>query len=215
MQPDDQPAAPPLPIAILVLAAGASTRMQGRDKLLEPVAGDVPLLAERLKSACATGQKVLVALPPQTATPERWKCLQNLAATPVAIGNRDLGLSASIAGLIGQIPPECKGAMILPADMPDITTRDLHRVLAAFTGTDIVRGASDGKPGHPVIFPRAWFARLAALCGDRGARDILQGAPITLADLPGSRALTDLDTMADWAAWRAEKQPSKAKIDKG
>ncbi|MDQ7071457.1 MAG: NTP transferase domain-containing protein, partial [Rhodobacterales bacterium] len=44
-------------LAILILAAGASARMNGRDKLLEPI-NDTPLLGVIVARATSTGAQV-------------------------------------------------------------------------------------------------------------------------------------------------------------
>ena len=49
-------------IPILILAAGQSTRMRGRDKLLEPVDG-MPLLRQRVLTALAVSRQVSITLP--------------------------------------------------------------------------------------------------------------------------------------------------------
>ncbi len=193
-------------LPILILAAGASTRMRGSDKLLEPVVGGAPLLAERVRTASAAGQKVLVALPAQDISPKRWQCLEGLDAQCVEVSGAAQGMSVSLVTLIKALSPDADGALILPADMPDISTTDIQQVLGAFNGRDVVRGCANEKPGHPVLFPKVWFSRLRMLSGDKGARDLLMGANPILVPLEGSRALTDLDTLEDWAAWRAEKQ---------
>ncbi|MCP5036487.1 MAG: nucleotidyltransferase family protein [Rhodobacteraceae bacterium] len=188
---------------IVILAAGASTRMGARDKLLEPV-GHTPLLIERIRAAEKTRQPVLVALPPQSAKPERWGCLAGTKAQPVEIANADLGMSASLKGCITALPDKAEGALIIPADMPDISTADMNAILNAFDGTRVVRGSSRTHPGHPVLFPRSWFGRLEKLSGDKGARDLLKNADPLLIALPEKHALTDLDTPQDWATWRAQ-----------
>jgi molybdenum cofactor cytidylyltransferase len=102
-------------------------------------------------------------------------------------------------------------AVILLADMPEIGTAEIDRLIAAFDpaeGREIVRAVSDnGIPGHPVLFGRRFFETLAGLRGDRGARDVLREAAEFVADVPvpGRSALTDLDTPEDWAAWRAAR----------
>ncbi len=196
-----RPPAPPL-VPILIPAAGASRRMRGGDKLLEPVAGGRPLLAERLATARATGAPVLVALPPETRAPGRWAAIAGGAGVQVVTVARG-GMGDSIAALARALPEAAQGALILPADMPDIRLGDLKKLLQAFDGKHVFRGASaGGKPGHPVIFPRAMFAGLRALSGDSGARRLLEGAAVRLVPLPGNHALTDLDTPEDWQAWR-------------
>lgn len=188
-------------ILILILAAGASTRMRGGDKLMEPVAGQ-PQLARIARAALETGAPVRVALPPDR--PARAAVLKGLGVDRVTVTNADEGMAASIrAGLAGW-----EGAvMILPADMPDLTAPMLHQMLAAHRAEPeaILRGASDDKPGHPVIFPADLLPALRRLHGDEGARSVIVGASprLRLVALPGRAALTDLDTPEDWAAWRA------------
>lgn len=194
---------PTLPI--LLLAAGASSRMDGRDKLLEPVAGGVPLLTERVAAARATGQQVWVALPPEPRAPARWR--NSTGAQRLEIAHPEEGMGASLAQLVAALPDTTEGAMVLPADMPDITSADMTRLLEAFDPGRVVRGATaDGTPGHPVLFPRSWFGRLVRLTGDKGARDLLRAAPARLVPMPGENARTDLDTPEQWDAWRAAPQ---------
>ena len=195
---------PPL-IPILIPAAGASMRMLGADKLLEPVAGNVPLLAERIATARATGQPVLVALPPRASAPGRWVLVEGAEA--VEVKGVAPGMGASLAALARALPKTAQGALILPADMPDISLNDLKNLLQAFDGKHIYRGASkNGQPGHPVLFTRKSFADLRALQGDLGARSLLKNAETRLIALPGNHALTDLDTPEQWAAWRQKRQ---------
>jgi molybdenum cofactor cytidylyltransferase len=93
--------------------------------------------------------------------------------------------------------------------MPEVGAGDIDRLIAGFDpeeGREIVRAvAADGTPGHPVLFGRRFFESLAALRGDRGARDVLAEAGEFAVEVPtgGRRALTDLDTPEAWAAWRA------------
>ena len=67
--------------AILILAAGSSSRMRGGDKLLEEVAG-MPLLARITRAALDTGLPVTVALPPDR--PARAGVLDGLAVVSAA-----------------------------------------------------------------------------------------------------------------------------------
>lgn len=186
---------------ILILAAGASARMRGGDKLLEQVAGQ-PQLARIADAALQTGAPVRVALPPDR--PERNAALAGLAVQTVIVPDAAEGMAASIrAGLAGW----AGAVMILPADMPDLTAPMLDLMLAAHRATPdaILRGASGDVPGHPVIFPADLLPALRSLNGDSGARSVIAaaGSRLRLVTLPGRAALTDLDTPEDWAAWRA------------
>lgn len=187
-------------IAILLLAAGAARRMRGRDKLLEEVGG-MALLRDRALACIEAGLgPVLVTLPPEAAA--RRAALEGLAVTPVEVAQAAEGMGASLAVGAAAVPEAAAGVMVLPADMPGITAADMRTLADAFDGTGALRGAGeDGTPGHPVLFPAASLPALAALSGDRGARDLAAGA--RLVPLPAHHALTDLDTPEDWAAWRA------------
>lgn len=203
-------------LAILIPAAGGSMRMRGRDKLLEPIRGR-PLLGDRVAAASAAlassrvradGARVVVALPPPAVAPDRWAAVAETGIVPVEVTHFRTGLSASLKAGIDALPRTCRGLMILPADMPDITAADMVALIAAFDGETILRGTSaDGRPGHPVLFPARDFAALRRVSGDRGGRDLLRAARprVRLLPLPGEHALTDLDTPEDWADWRARQ----------
>ncbi|MGH1459366.1 MAG: nucleotidyltransferase family protein [Paracoccaceae bacterium] len=192
--------------AILILAAGASSRMRGGDKVMEEVGG-APLLTVLAQRALAAGAEVFVALP--ALTHPRAAALDGLAVTPVPAAEAAMGMARSIAAGVAALPSDCSGVMLLPADMPELTDTDLRAVLDAFAkglGRLPAQGcAADGTPGHPVVFPARCFAALSALQGDQGARSVLKGeADILHIPLPARHALTDLDTPEDWAAWRAK-----------
>ncbi|MFN3972656.1 MAG: NTP transferase domain-containing protein [Gemmobacter sp.] len=192
--------------AILILAAGASSRMKGKDKLIEMVDG-LPLLRRSACIALACGVPVVVVVPPDR--PERVATLDGLPLHCVVAQDARLGMAASLRAGFGALRDTGAGAaMILPADMPDVTTADITRMLeaAAADPSAILRAtAEDGTPGHPVILPADLWPELEALTGDEGGRSVVarHRDRLRLVALPGRRALTDLDTPEDWASWRA------------
>ena len=189
---------------ILLLAAGASSRMRGGDKLMEEVGG-APLLATMARRA-ATVAPVMVTLP--GLDHPRAKALTDMEVITIPVPDAAEGMAASIRTGAAALPPETTGLMILPADMPDLTHADLLTLANAWRADPdrIHRAtAADGTPGHPVIFSRDLFPALTILTGDTGARDLLRSHPVRHVALPGRHALTDLDTPEDWAAWRARR----------
>lgn len=190
---------------ILILAAGASSRMRGQDKLLLDVGG-VPLLKRQVDIALRASDDVRVALPP---APHPRHTLVSDRARRVEVPDAANGLSASLRRMIATLSPQTTHAMILLADLPDITDGDITAVIqAAQTQPDasVWRGATeDGKPGHPLVIAAALFPAFAALTGDTGGQNILRAAreQTVLVPLPGQRARRDLDTPEEWAAWRA------------
>ncbi|CUJ93040.1 molybdopterin-guanine dinucleotide biosynthesis protein A [Ruegeria denitrificans] len=194
-------------IPIILLAAGQSSRMGGQDKLLQIVDGQ-PLLRRAALIACQAAP-VIVALPP--APHPRFKALEGLSLLRVEIPDANEGMNASLRGALAHVPPDAGAVMILLADLPDITTADLSDVLSAVQSHPdklIWRGATaSGKAGHPVAFDRSLFNQLSHLTGDKGAQSVVRAHAdkVHLHALPGQNALLDLDTPADWTAWRAKR----------
>ena len=192
-------------VTILVPAAGASSRMQGRDKLMEMIGGQTAL-HRAVRISGATGAQVVVTLPesgPYAAA--RRATLTGLRCQILSIRDYQDGMAASIrAG--AQAAGMSEGLMVHLPDMPDLETSDLARLIEAFARdpSHPVRATSETEvPGHPVILPRRLFSTLAVLTGDRGARAAVEGLPVQLIALEGDRALVDLDTPQEWEQWRA------------
>ncbi|MBV0912156.1 nucleotidyltransferase family protein [Anianabacter salinae] len=190
--------------AVLLLAAGASSRMRGGDKLLEEVDG-MPLLRRQAAAARSVCEQVFVTLPVPGAA--RRAVLDGLDVVCVDVPDAAEGMSASIRAGAAALPHDVTHLVLLPADMPDIGARELATMLAAAEAAPgaVLRGTAEGSdvPGHPVLIPARLFSSLATLSGDDGARGALRGETVTGVPLPGRAAITDLDTPEDWAAWRA------------
>ncbi|MEP3947966.1 nucleotidyltransferase family protein [Ascidiaceihabitans sp.] len=193
------------PLPILLLAAGASSRMRGGDKLMEMVMG-APCVHTMTARASATGHAVYVTLP--NADHPRSHALQGLEVHRVFVPDASAGMSRSLQKGIAALPADHMGAMILPADMPDITTEDMAEMLTAFQThpCDALQASTqDGQAGHPTILGPALTRQVGTLAGDKGAASLIKAAPdVRLHPLKGKRARLDLDTPEDWAAWRGD-----------
>lgn len=208
-------AAPPAPhlsaprVLILIPAAGAASRMRGGDKLMEHVDGQ-PQLYRVVRAALDTGCPVAVTLRPEDGP--RRAALAGLAPFLIEVPDAAEGMAASLRRGAAACPAG-HGLMVLPADMPELEASDLVQVLASTRAApdSILRATSqDGRPGQPVVFPSRLLSFFAGLSGDTGARSLLQGEAVVAVPLPGTRALTDLDTPEDWAAWRASRKGDAA-----
>lgn len=196
-------------VAALVLAAGASRRMRGADKLLEDVAGE-PVLARVARAANASqADETVVVLQP--GADARRATLVGLGATIVEAPDWAEGMAASLRAGLAAVQARADAVVVLLADMPEVDARAIDRLIAAFDpeeGREICRAVSaDGTPGHPVLFGRRFFETLAGLTGDRGAREVIRDAGEFVTDVAteGQGAIIDLDTPEDWAAWRAAR----------
>lgn len=191
---------------ILILAAGASSRMRGADKLLEVVDGE-PLLRRVARMALATGWPVSVVLAQGHAA--RRAALGGLGVAQITAANAAEGMAASLVAGVQALPRGVAVLLVL-ADLPLIETADLIAVIAASAADPacVWRGADpDGTAGHPVLFPADLRGELLGLTGDEGARAVLKNhaARVRLVPLPQGHATTDLDTPEAWAAWRARR----------
>ncbi|NOX41083.1 MAG: nucleotidyltransferase family protein [Alphaproteobacteria bacterium] len=194
-------------IAIVLLAAGASSRMRGQDKLLRQI-NDQALILRATSAALASHAAQVVVVLGKNAhlrraeiAPLGVKIVENKAWSD--------GMGRSIAHGVRALDSLALGVVIALADMPDIRAQDYDRLIAAFKNhgpEKIIRAMTqDSQPGHPVLFGRRYFGSLAQLSTDTGAREVLRqnaGKVINVA-LDGGRARTDLDTPDDWDKYQA------------
>lgn len=199
---------------ILILAAGASARMRGADKLMLDVDGTA-LLRRQAGMALQVSTDVRIALPARPHA--RYDSVQDLPVRLVEVPDAADGLSASLRALFATLESDIERAMVLLADLPDITADDVQALLdATHTHPDAViwRGATaSGIGGHPMIVARALFQDFQRLTGDTGGQDIIKGAQdaVHLVPFADGRARLDLDTPEAWAEWKAARnQPVTA-----
>jgi len=190
-------------ISILLLAAGASSRMQGRDKLMLTVRG-VPLLRHVCQQALATGRPCYVTLP--RPDHPRAAVIQDLAIRQIFVPNASEGMAASIRAGMDQITKTiARNVMICPTDLPDLTQQHFTKMARAIeTSPDtIVRAKSaTGEWGHPVAFPHHLFAKLKTATGDHGPKHLFQEHPVKVVQFSDMAPTTDLDTPQAWEDWR-------------
>ena len=213
-RPETRPKKPDIPTGnteIILLAAGASKRMQGTDKLMEQVHA-MPLLRHCATTALGSlAKKVHVIVQPGNTM--RSDALSDLDLNIINSPDWQEGMAASIRAGMAALSADCDAVIIALADMPDISTDHFDRVIKAFNPkkhTEICRAVTaDGRAGLPVLFGRNYFNALSALQGDRGARDILKNAPTFVIDVKtsGQGAVIDLDTAEDWVDWRNANHP--------
>jgi molybdenum cofactor cytidylyltransferase len=175
--------------ALVLLAAGRATRFGG-DKLAAPLSGR-PLLLHAVAALAALpfGWRVAVvaAGAPDLAGAGYRHVLNPDPAAGMA-GSLRLGVAAAQAA-------GAAGILVALGDMPRVTPAHVRALFAASGAGDSCVASSDGvRAQPPALFGAGWFAQLAALDGDRGARDLLAAARLVRA---GPGELADVDTPAD------------------
>lgn len=156
----------------ILLAAGASRRFGG-DKLLHRLPDGVPMAvasARKLRAACP--RVVAVVRPGHEALAG---LLAEAGCEIVPCPRADQGMGESLAAGI-RATPDATGWLLALADMPFIAPGSYRAVAARLqAGARLAAPQYAGRRGHPVGFAEEWFARLAALTGDQGAKGILEG----------------------------------------
>lgn len=196
-------------LAGVLLAAGSSSRMGGVNKLTEPVAG-VPMVRRAARTMLDAGVDPLIVVTGH----QREAVLGALEGLPMhAVHNEQYakGQAGSVArGIREAAESDAEGAMIALGDMPAVRGATVRRLVAAWRNADepeaaIVLPVFQGHRGNPVIWGRAYFAAIAEIQGDTGARalfDRFRDAIVAVeTEDPGVRL--DLDTPEALAAYRA------------
>jgi molybdenum cofactor cytidylyltransferase len=198
-------------VAILLLAAGRSTRMGGPNKLLVETAGE-PMVAHAVKAALGSqGVEVVVVLG-HMADEVRAAIEKAVPATSRLrfVTNPDFanGLSTSVRTGIGALGANIDAAIVQLGDMPGVTAPLLDRLMAAFSpveGRSICVPTATGKRGNPVLWARRFFPEMAELSGDSGAKHLIgeHADLVCEVEMQGEAAITDIDTPEALAAWQA------------
>jgi molybdenum cofactor cytidylyltransferase len=199
-------AAPRTPkIAAIVLAAGRSSRMGAANKLLTEVDG-MPMVRRAVEAATASHAKPIVVVTGN----EQGKVqatLRGCKATFVHNPRFAEGMSTSLQIGIAALPANIDGALVCLGDMPLVTAAVLDRLIAAFSpleGRAICVPTWNGKRGNPVLWDRRFFAAMADLAGDVGAKHLIGEHADLVAEVAMSddAVLTDIDTPEALAALR-------------
>lgn len=197
-------------MAAILLAAGASSRMGGENKLLRCV-DDVPLLRRSAETLLAAGIDHCIVVIPANSFEYR-QALEGLPVTIIEAADAARGMSASLSAGVAALPSDAVAALIALADMPDLTPEDIIQVIEGYDarkGHLIVCPLDDtGRRGHPVLFDRRYFENLQDLTGDTGAREVLRAVPDAIVEVHvGAAVSLDLDTPQDWADWDRQAKP--------
>ena len=180
----------------VVLAAGASKRL-GHAKQLVEIAGE-PLLRRVVRAALATGPRDAVVVLGHDAD-RIGAALEGLAIRQIRIDDADEGMSASLRAGIAALDAACAGALVVLTDQPALAAAHLEAICAAWRAAPsrAVASAYADVLGVPALLPRGWFADLAALRGDTGARALLRARRDEVIAIRAPDLAHDIDTPDD------------------
>ncbi|MBN9599998.1 MAG: molybdopterin-binding/glycosyltransferase family 2 protein [Afipia sp.] len=215
-QPRTAPSSDDNNIAAVILAAGRSTRMGGRNKLLAEVGGRklVRIVAEQVLASRASSVVVVTGH-------QREEVEQALAGLNVRFVHNPAfaeGQGGSVRAGIDAVPDTADGAVICLGDMPLVDAAMIDRMIEAFSpgaGSLIVVPVSNGRRGNPVVWSRRYFGDLVKLDGDFGARHLIvqHADAVTEVEVGGPAAFLDIDTPDALAEIRRDLEHEPEKPD--
>lgn len=197
-------------IAVLVLAAGASTRM-GQPKQLLSI-DDQPLLIHTLRTVEQAGLTHCIVVLGSDHKPLQQLIHERSRAGVVLNPNWQNGMGSSLkAGLhsIVTYDPSADTVLVLVCDQPELTPDHLRNLIRQHeaSGSPIVASSYAGTVGVPALFNRSVFAELLEIDDGYGAQKILRqhADSIVAVNFPGGAI--DLDTPLDYENYVETKKP--------
>jgi len=196
-------------VALIVLAAGASTRMGMPKQLLQ--FGERSLIGHVVEVAIASVcNPIIVVL---GASSDRIKPeVERLDVRVVENPHWAEGMSTSIrTGIktLKAINPEVEAVVLMVCDQPFVSTQIIDRLVASYraTGKPIIASEYAEISGVPALFSRALFSELTALSDDVGARQVIKQHAQAVFGVPFSEGAINLDTPKDYEAFQAQVTP--------
>lgn len=110
----------------------------------------------------------------------------------------DEGMGASLRTGLRSTSTLSEAVVVVPVDVPGLTSVVLRRVLDRAGADALVRATYDGVPGHPVVIGRDhWDGVIASARGDEGARGYLREHEVVLVECGDVGDGADVDTVGE------------------
>lgn len=191
-------------VAAVVLAAGSSSRMGGRNKLLLEVDGE-SLVRRAVGVARDAGLDPVVVVLGHDSDRVADE-LDGLDCVPVVNPDHAEGIHASVRFGIDRLPESAAAAVVMLADMPFVSSSMLRRLVDRYRGGEaplVISRYGDDVNAPPMLYDRCLFGELRTMkrrCG----REVVQRHRDEADEVVWPEtALTDLDTPEDFERVRA------------
>lgn len=186
-------------IGLIILAAGASTRMGQPKQLL--AFEETTLIGHAIKVGMDSDcDPVVVVLGAQSQLIE--KSIPGTSVNVVENRNWQEGMSSSIrVGLKRMLSLQnLRAIVVMVCDQPNVDSQLLNIMIKCFNKWD-ARGVAcsyDGVLGVPALFGSAMFPELLNISGDKGARALLKKYKGQFKLIPFAEGALDIDTPEDY-----------------
>ncbi|EAZ88953.1 nucleotidyltransferase family protein [Crocosphaera chwakensis] len=187
-------------IAVIILAAGSSSRM-GFPKQLLPYQGST-LLNNTIEIAIASVCKPIIVV--LGANEDKISCnIDQSCVSVIKNKNWSFGMGSSISLGIKSLlnyPKTIKAAVICVCDQPFLTTEIINNLVFSYQTTEkpIIVCTYAETFGVPVLFDSEFFLELVSLKGKGGAKKLIKQHKKDVFFIPFPQGIIDIDTPEDY-----------------
>ena len=184
-------------VIALILAAGSSTRMGPKNKLLANVIGKpmITHVVDAIRQSMVNSVVVVTGY-------ERDQIENVLSQHNISFVHNEnfkAGLSESLKVGLKEIPDDVDGVLICLGDMPLLTSTIIDNLIKAFDpieGRSICVPINGRKRGNPVLWDKSYLTEMTEIVGDVGAKKLLEkySDHVFEVNFEGDNVLIDVDT---------------------
>jgi molybdenum cofactor cytidylyltransferase len=191
-----------LPFSAVMLAAGNSSRMQGRHKLLLPINGE-PAIRRSVSALLAAGPEEIVVV---TGFNGR-AVIEALDGLPVRFQfnpNYEQGQMTSVAAGVAALNAPCNVVLVCLADQVLLEPDDYLELIDAYGAMphgSILVPSCNGQRGNPVAFSASYSTEVVSGHINPGCKKLIAEHPdeVFVHDARHDRFALDMDTPEDYA----------------
>jgi molybdenum cofactor cytidylyltransferase len=187
-------------LSLIVLAAGKSTRMRGRNKLLARIHKKAIIRRVVETALSAYIDEVIVVL--------GWEAnkvrneLRDLPCRFVMNEDYAKGQSGSVKAGLAEIEAGTEAVLILPGDVAMIDTHSINKVIEAYNkrNSPIVVASHAGRHGHPILLSEKLFNEIELIDeATFGLKSVVDRheSEVQTVETGSENVLLDIDTPQD------------------
>lgn len=187
-------------LSLIVLAAGKSTRMRGKNKLLTRIEGR-PMIRRVVENALNSKIDEVIVVLGWEAERIR-KELQDLPCRFVINKDYEKGQSSSVKAGLKEVGKTTQALLVLPGDVALIDSHSINTVIETYNREKrpIVVAAHNGRLGHPILFGKELFGEIEQIDeASFGLKSVVKKheQAMRLVETGSENALRDVDNPED------------------
>jgi molybdenum cofactor cytidylyltransferase len=187
-------------LSLIVLAAGKSSRMRGRNKLLAKIKNQSIIRRVVEAGLKSKADEVIVVLGWQADKIR--KALDELPCRFVVNKDYEKGQSSSVKAGLNEVGEMTQAILILPGDVAMVDAASINLVIDEYVRRKypIIVAAHEGKPGHPILLAKELFNEIGEIAEDSfGLKAVVQKhkREMRFVEAGSPNVLLDVDTPED------------------